>query len=73
MKVFFSLLAVAAAVLTLTQTQTHARAADDKPDRTIAITIDDLPAGAANSMTAAEITSMTKQLTDTLQIGRAHV
>ena len=43
------------------------RAADDKPDRTIAITIDDLPAGAANSMTAAEITSMTKQLTDTLR------
>ena len=67
MKVFFSLLAVAAAVLILTQTQTHARAADDKPDRTIAITIDDLPAGAANSMTAAEITLMTKQLTDTLR------
>ena len=68
MKVLLSLLlTVAVAVLVLAQAQTHVRAADDKPDRTIAITIDDLPAGAANSMTAAEITSMTRQLTDTLR------
>ncbi len=67
MKVFLSLLAVAAAVFILTQTQSHVRAADDKPERTISITIDDLPAGAAQSMSAAEITSMTKRLTDTLR------
>jgi peptidoglycan-N-acetylglucosamine deacetylase len=67
MKVLFSLLAVAVAVIVLSQAQTHVRAADDKPDRTISITIDDLPAGAANSMSAAEITSMTKRLTDTLR------
>jgi peptidoglycan/xylan/chitin deacetylase (PgdA/CDA1 family) len=36
--------------------------ADTPPDRRIAITIDDLPAGAANSMPAAAITMMTKQL-----------
>ena len=30
-----------------------------RPDRQVAITIDDLPAGAANFMTADEITSMT--------------
>ena len=67
MKLFFSLLTASLAILVLTQTQTHVHAAEDKPDRTIAITIDDLPAGAANSMTAAETTSMTKQLTDTLR------
>ena len=32
------------------------------PQRTIAITIDDLPAGAANSMTGAEIKEMTAKL-----------
>jgi peptidoglycan-N-acetylglucosamine deacetylase len=67
MKLFFSLLTASLAILVLTQTQTRVRADGDKPDRTIAITIDDLPAGAANSMTAAEITLMTKQLTDTLR------
>lgn len=36
--------------------------ADPQPERAIAITIDDLPAGAANFMTAAEITSMTTKL-----------
>ena len=41
--------------------------ADTPPDRRIAITIDDLPAGAANSMPAAAITTMTKQLLATLR------
>src|SRR5580698_11032170 len=67
MKVFFSFFAALLAILVLAQTQTHVRAADDKADRAIAITIDDLPAGAAQNMTAAEITSMTKRLTDTLR------
>jgi peptidoglycan/xylan/chitin deacetylase (PgdA/CDA1 family) len=42
-------------------------AADAQPERAIAITIDDLPAGAANFMTAAEITSMTTKLLATLR------
>src|SRR5580698_5493895 len=67
MKVFLSLGAVVIAVGMLVQTQTHVRAANDKPERAISITIDDLPAGAASNMTAAEITSMTKRLTDTLR------
>jgi peptidoglycan-N-acetylglucosamine deacetylase len=67
MKVFLSLLTLAAAVFIITQTQTHVRAADDKAERSISITIDDLPAGAAQVMSAAEITSMTKRLTDTLR------
>src|ERR1700730_2035849 len=37
------------------------------PDRQIAITIDDLPAGAANSMSAAAITEMTAKLLSTLR------
>jgi peptidoglycan/xylan/chitin deacetylase (PgdA/CDA1 family) len=37
------------------------------PDRHIAITIDDLPAGAANSMSAAAITEMTAKLLATLR------
>src|SRR5713226_6072959 len=37
------------------------------PDRQIAITIDDLPAGAANSMSAAAITGMTAKLLATLR------
>ena len=37
------------------------------PDRQIAITIDDLPAAAANRMSAAEITAMTRKLLATLQ------
>ena len=38
-----------------------------QPDRQVAITIDDLPAGAANFMTADEITSMTTKLLTTLR------
>jgi peptidoglycan-N-acetylglucosamine deacetylase len=41
--------------------------AADKPDRAVAITIDDLPAGAANSMTATAITEMTTKLLGTLR------
>jgi peptidoglycan/xylan/chitin deacetylase (PgdA/CDA1 family) len=44
-----------------------ADAPDSQPERQIAITIDDLPAGAANSMPAAAITTMTKQLLATLR------
>ena len=47
--------------------RTLASPADTPPDRKIAITIDDLPAGAANSMPAAAITTMTKQLLATLR------
>jgi peptidoglycan/xylan/chitin deacetylase (PgdA/CDA1 family) len=42
----------------------HAQTA---PQRAIAITIDDLPAGAANSMTGAEIVQMTTKLLGTLR------
>ncbi len=41
--------------------------ADTPADRQIAITIDDLPAGAANSMSAAAITEMTSKLLATLR------
>jgi peptidoglycan-N-acetylglucosamine deacetylase len=41
--------------------------ADTPPDRQIAITIDDLPAGAAQSMSAAAITEMTTKLLATLR------
>ena len=37
------------------------------PDRQVAITIDDLPAGAANSMSAATISEMTSKLLGTLR------
>jgi peptidoglycan/xylan/chitin deacetylase (PgdA/CDA1 family) len=37
------------------------------PDHQVAITIDDLPAGAANSMSAATITDMTTKLLGTLR------
>jgi peptidoglycan/xylan/chitin deacetylase (PgdA/CDA1 family) len=40
---------------------------DTPPARTIAITIDDLPAASANTMPAATITAMTKQLLATLR------
>jgi peptidoglycan/xylan/chitin deacetylase (PgdA/CDA1 family) len=50
------LLAFSAAAVTV------AFAADAPPDRQIAVTIDDLPAGAANSMSAAAITEMTAKL-----------
>jgi peptidoglycan/xylan/chitin deacetylase (PgdA/CDA1 family) len=41
--------------------------ADTPPDRQIAITIDDLPAGAAQNMSAAAITEMTTKLLATLR------
>jgi peptidoglycan/xylan/chitin deacetylase (PgdA/CDA1 family) len=41
--------------------------AQKPPDRQVAITIDDLPAGSANSMTAATITEMTTKLLTTLR------
>ncbi len=41
--------------------------AQQLPSRRIAITIDDLPAGAANTMSAATITDMTKRLLTTLR------
>jgi peptidoglycan/xylan/chitin deacetylase (PgdA/CDA1 family) len=41
--------------------------AQNPPQREIAITIDDLPAGAANSMTGTEITEMTAKLLGTLR------
>jgi peptidoglycan-N-acetylglucosamine deacetylase len=57
----------AACVLLLTATGFASGAADAPPERAIAITIDDLPAGAANFMTAAEITAMTTKLLATLK------
>jgi peptidoglycan-N-acetylglucosamine deacetylase len=47
--------------------RTLAFGADAAPEREIAITIDDLPAGAANVMSAAEITAMTTKLLATLR------
>jgi peptidoglycan-N-acetylglucosamine deacetylase len=44
-----------------------AAAPDAQPNRAIAITIDDLPAGAAQNMTAAAITEMTQRLLATLK------
>ena len=44
-----------------------ASGASEKPDRQVAITIDDLPAGAANVMSAADITAMTTKLLTTLR------
>lgn len=41
--------------------------AADKPDRQVSITIDDLPAAAANSLPAATITEMTAKLLGTLR------
>ena len=41
--------------------------AQKQPERQVAITIDDLPAGAANSMTAAAISEMTSKLLGTLR------
>jgi peptidoglycan/xylan/chitin deacetylase (PgdA/CDA1 family) len=46
--------------------RTLAAGTDTPPERAIAITIDDLPAGAANVMSAAEITAMTTKLLATL-------
>ena len=44
----------------------NAWAADNKPDRRVAITIDDLPAG-SNILSAAAITEMTTKLLTTLR------
>jgi peptidoglycan/xylan/chitin deacetylase (PgdA/CDA1 family) len=41
--------------------------AAEKPDRQVAITIDDLPAGAANTMSASAITDMTTKLLSMLR------
>ena len=41
--------------------------AGEKPDRAVAITIDDLPAASANFMNGAEITEMTKNLLSTIR------
>src|SRR5215470_16593753 len=41
--------------------------AADKPDRQVAITIDDLPAGASDFMSASEIKEMTAKLLGTLR------
>ena len=45
----------------------HRASAQKLPDRQVAITIDDLPAGSANSMDAATITDMTTKLLTTLR------
>jgi peptidoglycan/xylan/chitin deacetylase (PgdA/CDA1 family) len=67
MKAILAVLAAAVAILVLALMNTRVFAADDAAGRAISITIDDLPAGAASAMSAAEITSMTKRLTDTLR------
>jgi len=60
------LMFVVLGTLCLVDSSTKLRAAD-KPDRSVAITIDDLPAGAANSLPAATITEMTTKLLGTLR------
>src|ERR1700674_6046464 len=50
-----------------TTLETMASGPDAPPDRQIAITIDDLPAAAANSMSTAAITEMTAKLLSTLR------
>lgn len=65
MKLAVALLSVVLAFLVVLRTP--ALATDAPPERRIAITIDDLPAAAANSMNAAAITAMTKQLLATLR------
>jgi peptidoglycan-N-acetylglucosamine deacetylase len=65
MKLAVALLSVVLAFLVVLRTP--ALATDAPPERRIAITIDDLPAAAANSMNAATITAMTKQLLATLR------
>jgi peptidoglycan/xylan/chitin deacetylase (PgdA/CDA1 family) len=47
--------------------KTLGASADTPAERRVAITIDDLPAAAANSMSAATITTLTKQLLGTLR------
>ena len=54
-------------VVLLVATSELASLAANPPDRQIAVTIDDLPAGAAHGMSAAEITSMTTKLLEVLR------
>src|SRR5437660_12317999 len=42
------------------------------PDRQVAVTVDDLPAGAANAMSAATITEMTSKLLAALRQQKGH-
>jgi peptidoglycan/xylan/chitin deacetylase (PgdA/CDA1 family) len=65
MKVAMALLT--AGLLSCVTLRVLAPTAKAAPDRRIAITIDDLPANNANSMTGAAITAMTKQLVATLR------
>ena len=64
---FFLGFVSAACVLLLAAAGLASGVADAQPERAIAITIDDLPAGAAQFMSAAEITSMTTKLLATLK------
>ena len=66
MKLFLGFVSAACALL-LAAAGLASGAPDAQPERAIAITIDDLPAGAANFMTAAEITAMTTKLLATLK------
>lgn len=63
MKAAFLVLVCALSVITCAGTLNAA----DQRTREVAITIDDLPAGAANTMSAAEITEMTTKLLTTLR------
>lgn len=67
MKPTLTLLCAIFALFVLVGTLALASGADTPPSREIAITMDDLPAGAANSMTAAAITEMTTKLLATLR------
>ena len=72
MKTLVALLVLALAVclalhLPATTPPGNSTAPDAQPNRAIAITIDDLPAGAAQTMTAAAITEMTQRLLATLK------
>lgn len=60
-------LAKSAALLLFFVIPAHPASAQKVPDRQVAITIDDLPAGSANSMDAATITEMTAKLLTTLR------
>jgi peptidoglycan-N-acetylglucosamine deacetylase len=65
MKLFLTILCALLAITLIWQTPDSNAATT--PDRQVAITIDDLPAGAANSMSAAGITEMTVKLLATLR------
>jgi peptidoglycan/xylan/chitin deacetylase (PgdA/CDA1 family) len=56
-----------AALCALCFTTSAAAQAPQKPDRQVALTIDDLPAGMADRLPAAEITAMTAKLLGTLR------